>query len=92
MPAGRAVFNVCCDLFESRQSVIEELPVALTEIALSLFVFIIPAMPVFHTPAPADIKVPANEALITKFLLIAGKSSFIAITGKFFQRRFENVA
>ena len=92
MPANRTVFNVRCDLFESRQSVIEELPVAFAKITLSLFVFIIRAQSVFHTPAPADVEVPANKALVTKFLLFAGECSFFAIAGKLFQRRFENVA
>ena len=92
VPAYRAVFDTCRDLFESRQSMIEELPVTLTEIAFPFGVFIIPASPVFYTSAPADVEVPANKALVTKLLLVAGESSFFAIAGKFLQRRFENVA
>ena len=92
VPAYRAVFDACRDLFESRQSMIEELPVTLTEIAFPFGVFIIPASPVFHTPTPADIEVLADKALVTEFLLVPGESSFFAIAGKFLQRRFENVA
>jgi hypothetical protein len=92
VPAERTVFDAGSDLFESRQSMIEELPVTLAEIAFPFGVFIIPANPVFHTPTPADIEVSADKALVTEFLLVSGESSFFAISGKFLQRCIDDVA
>ena len=54
VPADRAVFYADCDLFESRQCVIEELLVAFTEIALPCAAVVIPADPVFHAASPIN--------------------------------------
>ena len=64
VPADRAAFYAGGDLLEPRNRIIEELLIAFAEIALSIVVFIIPAGPVFHTSAPADIEVPAYEAFV----------------------------
>ena len=65
MPVERTVFYAGRDLLESRQSVIEELPVAFAEIAFSFAALIIPTDPVFQTTAAADIEVSAYEAFVT---------------------------
>jgi hypothetical protein len=68
MSADRTVFYAGCDLHESRRRVIEELLIALAEIAFSILVKFqgpgIEPQPVFQTAAAADIEVPANKTLI----------------------------
>ena len=65
VPADRTRFYAGRDLHKPWQCVIEELPVAFTEIAFPFIALLIPAGPVFQTTAAADIEMPANETFIT---------------------------
>ncbi len=65
VPADRTVFYAGRDLHEPRQRIIEELPVAFAEIALSFAALLIEAGSVFQTTAAADIEVSAYEAFVT---------------------------
>ena len=65
VPADRAVLHAGGNLHKPRHGVIEELPVAFAEIALSPAARLIPSGPVLHTTATADIEVSAYEAFVT---------------------------
>ena len=72
--------------------VIEKLLITFAEIAWVIYLTRIQTDPILHTPATANFKVCAEEALIAQILLVPGKGSFQIARSKLFERRFENIA
>ena len=73
---SRYVVYFCSDLQESGHGIIEEAFVSLTEVGFGCPVWIQGVL-VFHTAAPANIKVATEEALIAKISLGSREVSFL---------------
>ena len=71
---------------------VKELLISFTEVAFGAVIFLIKWRPVLHTAAPADGKMPADDALVAEVSLGPGKSSLFTAGGKFFYRRLEDIA
>jgi hypothetical protein len=80
------------DGHELRQGVIEELFVSRTEVTLSAEIFAAESRSIFQTAAPADGKMPANEAFIGKILLCPGEITFRFIGRQLLYRRIHYAA
>ncbi len=74
-----------------RHCIIKESLVAFAEITFPALVAV-KKNPVFYTAAATDSKVSADKTFVTKTLLGPGKISLFIAGGKFFYRRFKNIA
>ena len=90
VPAGRAVFNGFGELHEPRHRIIEELLVAFAEIVFSILT--IEPHAIFHTAAPADVEVPANQTCVAELFFVPCECPFFSIGREFLDRRFEDIA
>ncbi len=88
VPCHCAIFYLCCDLPEAGQGVVEELFVALAEVAL----FFVEAGSVFYAAAAAEVQIATHEAFVADILFVAGEGSFCFALGEILQRGLDDVA
>ena len=74
-----------------RHCIIEKPLVAFAEIAFPALAAV-KKNPIFNTAAATDGEVSADKTFVTKILLGPGKISLFIAGGKFFYRRFKNIA
>jgi len=82
VPGGGAVFYGGCQLHKSRDCMVEELFVTITEVILAATVGVLSSS-ILHASAAAYIEMTAEKALITKILLVAGKGALNTACGEF---------